>query len=66
MTTLTGSALIALAIAKGEVSVEDGWNRAHLDEDWTVEHWGEDAEAQARRKTRLGEMMVAARVLQAL
>ncbi|MEJ5079845.1 MULTISPECIES: ATP12 family chaperone protein [unclassified Ochrobactrum] len=66
MTTLTGSSLIALAIAKGEISVEDGWKRAHLDEDWTVEHWGEDAEAQARRKTRHGEMLVADRVLKAL
>lgn len=66
MTTLTGSALIALAIAKGEITVEDGWNRAHLDEDWTIEHWGDDAEAQARRAKRHIEMTVSARMLQAL
>lgn len=66
MTTLTGSALIALAVAKNEVSAEEGWTRAHLDEDWTIEHWGEDAEAQARRKARHIEMMVSARILQAL
>lgn len=66
MTTLTGSAIIALAIAKGEVTAEQGWNLAHLDEDWTIEHWGSDAEAVERRKKRAIEMMMAARVLQAL
>jgi chaperone required for assembly of F1-ATPase len=66
MTTLTGSAIIALAIAKEEVSAEDGWSLAHIDEDWTTEQWGEDAEAAARRKAREVEMMIAARILKAL
>lgn len=66
MTTLTGSAIIALAIAKSEITAEEGWLRAHVDEDWTIEQWGEDAEAAARRKIRENEMMVAARLLYAL
>src|SRR5690606_41038556 len=66
MTTLTGSAIIALAIAKSEITAEEGWLRAHIDEDWTIEQWGEDAEAAARRKIRENEMMVAARLLYAL
>ena len=66
MTTLTGSAIIALAIAKGEVSAEHGWQLAHIDEDWTVEHWGTDAEAVERRRNREIEMMMAARMLAAL
>ncbi|GAB1582203.1 ATP12 family chaperone protein [Phyllobacterium phragmitis] len=60
MTTLTGSAILALAIAKGEIGVKEGWELAHLDEDWTIEHWGEDAEAKARRLSREEEMMAAA------
>ncbi|KXF77821.1 ATPase [Paramesorhizobium deserti] len=60
MTTLTGSAILALAIAKGEISVKEGWKLAHLDEDWTIEHWGEDAEAKALRDHREEEMMAAA------
>ncbi|GGA80941.1 ATPase [Brucella endophytica] len=60
MTTLTGSAILALAIAKGQIGAKEGWDIAHLDEDWTVEHWGEDAEAQARRVRREEEMMAAA------
>lgn len=66
MTTLTGSAIIALAITKDEISAEEGWAIAHLDEDWTIEHWGEDAEAVLRRKTRLGEMLVSAQLLKTL
>lgn len=66
MTTLTGSAILALAVARGEISAEEGWARAHIDEDWTIEQWGEDAEAVARRRSRHVEMMVAAEMLAAL
>lgn len=66
MTTLMGSAIIALAVAKGEISAEKGWAIAHIDEDWTIEHWGSDSEAIERRKNREIEMMVAARLLEAI
>ncbi|EFM57356.1 ATP12 family chaperone protein [Brucella inopinata] len=66
MTTLMGSAIIALAVAKGEISAEKGWAIAHIDEDWTIEHWGSDAEAIERRKNREIEMMVAARLLETI
>lgn len=52
MTSLTGSALIALAVEAGAISPDEGWKIAHVDEDWTNEHWGEDAEATARRIAR--------------
>lgn len=66
MTTLTGSALIALAVEAGEIEPEAGWNAAHVDEDWNIEQWGEDFEAAARRKARKAEMMSAVRLLAAL
>ncbi len=66
MTTLTGSALIALAMLRGELSVEAAWRAAHVDEDWNEEQWGRDEEAQKRRAFRLGEMQAAARVLESL
>ncbi|CAD7033995.1 ATPase [Pseudorhizobium halotolerans] len=52
VTTLTGSAIIALAFAEGRLSPEEAWSLAHLDEDWTEEHWGVDAEARLRRERR--------------
>ena len=49
MTTLTGSALLALAVALKRLSPEEAWAAAHVDEDWQAGQWGEDAEAKARR-----------------
>mgnify|MGYP006219193183 CR=1 FL=1 len=37
-----------------------------LDEDWTIEHWGSDAEAEARREARYGEFASAASLFAAL
>jgi len=65
MTTLTGSALIALGMAAGEIDVVRGWKLAHLDEDWTAEHWGDDDEAKARRICRESEIRAAAAILAA-
>ena len=64
-TTLTGSALLAMAVNDGRLSAEEAWQLAHLDEDWTIEHWGEDEEAMTRRAARWDEMRVAALLLEA-
>ncbi len=66
MTTLTGSALLALAVDAGEIDVEQAWKAAHVDEDWTIEHWGEDAEAAAARRDRQRDMVAAYALLTAL
>jgi chaperone required for assembly of F1-ATPase len=66
MTTLTGSALLALAHAGGRLTAEEAWAAAHIDEDWQISRWGEDAEAQARRARRWAEMQAASRLLSLL
>jgi chaperone required for assembly of F1-ATPase len=66
VTTLTGSALIALAVARGRLSVEEAWTAAHVDEDWNMEQWGGDAMALERRSSRFAEMQAAALVLDAM
>lgn len=66
VTTLTGSAILALAFAEGHLAAEDVWLLAHLEEDWTSEHWGEDAEAQNRREKRHAEFQAAVAVFEAL
>src|SRR3954470_7348874 len=63
ITTLTGSALIALAIACGQLSVDDAWAAAHVDEDWNMDFWGRDELAMQRRSTRFADMQAAATVL---
>jgi len=66
VTTLTGSALIALALAAGRLSVEAAWAAAHVDEDWNMQTWGRDALALERRAFREAEMRAAAAVLACL
>jgi chaperone required for assembly of F1-ATPase len=61
--TLTGSALIALAVAEGALDLDAAWSAAHVDEDWNMELWGRDEIALARRAHRFGEMSAAAQVL---
>jgi len=65
ITTLTGSALIALAFAGKGVSLAQAWSAAHVDEDWNMEQWGYDELALERRARRFAEMQAAAEVLRA-
>jgi chaperone required for assembly of F1-ATPase len=60
MTTLTGSVLIALAVAHGELPPADAWRAAHVDEDFEIQAWGEDAEALRRRARQWRDMEAAA------
>ncbi len=66
MTTLTGSALLALAVEAGELDPEAAWLAAHVDEDWQIEHWGQDAEAVARRSQRKRDFLASVALLQAV
>ena len=65
-TTLTGSALIALALTRRAITPEAAWQAAHVDEDWNMEQWGNDEIALQRRGFRFAEFAAAALVLQTL
>lgn len=60
MTTLTGSALLGLAVLHGHLPVADAWTKAHVDEDFQIARWGTDAEAEVRRGRRWHDMRAAA------
>ncbi len=63
LTTLTGSFVLALCVLHGRLSAQAAWSCAHIDEDWNMSQWGEDAESAARRAARWSEMAAAARLL---
>ncbi|MEA2999334.1 MAG: hypothetical protein QOK17_1167 [Sphingomonadales bacterium] len=52
LVTVSGSLLIALALAEGELGLEQAWSAATLDEAWQAEHWGNDPLAAAARDER--------------
>ena len=63
MTTLTGSVLLALAVARRELTPEAAWDAAHVDEDFQMRVWGADIEALDRRAKRFTEMRAAAQLM---
>jgi chaperone required for assembly of F1-ATPase len=66
VTSLTGSALLALALLHGIRDADQVWAAAHVDEDWNMEKWGVDEEVAARRTARLVDFRAAAGILGAL
>lgn len=62
MTTLTGSALIALMHAAGALDLDAAWRAAHVDELYQEGRWGADAEAVDRRARREAEFATASRM----
>ena len=66
MTSLSGSAIIALALAEDVLAAEDAWKAAHVEEDWNISLWGEDFEAAKMRQQKSEEFFAADRLLKAL
>jgi chaperone required for assembly of F1-ATPase len=66
LVTITGSLIAALALLEGAASADDIWSAVNLDEDWQVEHWGEDELARQARANRRAEFDAAVRFLSLL
>lgn len=66
LTTLTGSAILALAHGRGALDAGDAWAAAHVDDDHQIALWGEDYEASEKRKHRKAEFDAASRFLKSL
>lgn len=64
ITTLTGSAVLALALLQRAAPADKVWEAAHVDEDWQVSRWGADHEAAHRRKMRKVDFDAAVRMLE--
>lgn len=63
LVTIAGSLIVALALAEGEIGVDDAFAAAQLDELWQVEQWGEDALATEARENKRADFRAAARFL---
>ncbi|MEH2528708.1 MULTISPECIES: ATP12 family chaperone protein [unclassified Bradyrhizobium] len=66
VTTLTGSALLALALLRGALDSDEVWAAAHVDDDWNVEKWGVDEEVATRRAARFIDFRAAVTILEAM
>lgn len=66
LTTISGSALIALCVADGVLGAEAGYAAGEVDSDYEVSVWGGDEEAAERRRLRLIDFTAATGLFHAL
>ncbi len=66
ITTVSGSALLMLAINEQAISPTAAWAAATVDEDWQQSQWGIVEEAAARRTRRASDFHAACTMLQLL
>ena len=66
LVTVSGSLVIALALAEGAIGLGQAWAAASLDEQWQIEQWGDDAEAVHALANRRTDFAAAARFLSLL
>lgn len=64
--SLLGSAILSLAVEQGVLSGLDALKASCVDEDWQIEHWGQDEEAAAVRRVREKEAAALEKWFQAL
>jgi len=66
LVTIGGSLVAALAVLEKAVTPEAAWDAGSLDDQWQLERWGNDAEAQAALDNRRRDFLSAARFLDLL
>ena len=63
LVTISGSLVIALALAEAQIEADAAFDVAHLDELWQAEQWGEDWMAADARAMRRADFLAACRFL---
>lgn len=66
LVTISGSLVIALALAEAAIDLDTAWAAATVDEEWQAEQWGEEAEAARALAERRREFAAARRFIELL
>ena len=66
LVTIGGSLIAGLAVLEGHMAPAHAWKAVTIDEQWQIEHWGADAEAEAALEARRADFMAAAQFLELL
>ncbi|WP_425091652.1 ATP12 family chaperone protein [Tropicimonas sp. S265A] len=64
LVAISGSLILAFAVAEGRISAAEGYDTSRIDELWQIEQWGEDEEASALAEHKRSEFLRAFRVMQ--
>ncbi len=66
LVTISGSAVIGLAVLQGHLDADQGFAASRIDEAFQISKWGEDAEATIRSRAYEVEFIAAAEVIRLL
>ena len=66
LVTIGGSLVAGLAVLEKAIPPEAAWEAVSLDERWSQEKWGSDAEAEAALDAKRADFLAAARFLETL
>ena len=61
LVSLSGSLILAFAVIHGRILPEQAWGLSRIDEEWQIEQWGEDEEAQEHAALKRESFLHAAR-----
>lgn len=61
LVAITGSLVLALAVARGHIDAGQAWTIARIDEDFQIEAWGADEEAAELAETKRNALLHAER-----
>lgn len=64
LVTISGSLIVALALAERVIDADTAWTASHLDELWQTEQWGEDTLAAEARAVHRRDFEAGARFLE--
>ncbi|WP_224813508.1 ATP12 family chaperone protein [Hasllibacter sp. MH4015] len=59
LVTLTGSLVLGLAVSRQRVNAAQAFDLSRIDEDWQIEQWGRDEEADAAAEARKAQLLQA-------
>ena len=63
LVAISGSLVLALAVARGRIGVDEAWDLSRIDETWQAEAWGVDEEAAALEAAKRRALVDAGRFL---
>jgi chaperone required for assembly of F1-ATPase len=66
LVTIGGSLVAALAVEERAITPDEAWAAVSIDEQWQLEQWGADPEAEAALENRRRDFFAAARFLDLL
>lgn len=65
LVTISGSLILSLAVVKGFLSERTAWEASNVDENWQVERWGSDLDAQKTAEEKRNSFFQAAQFFKA-